>query len=146
MSLFYFSICLQVILLFYFEMITLVNLYPWNDLSNYTKKEKWMEALINGFVIFMSLCLYLTHIKILMFIAVVCYFVFFIMQLLVWWLPYLTGIHLKQFPKNLYDLHFRKTFKILPPIKDNIIPDAQHNVLQLITMATLLVSAISLFH
>ncbi len=91
------------------------------------------------------LALFLTNVFSLMVISVVGLFVFFMMQVLVWWLPYLTGVHVKQFPRSLYDSHFQETIKILPPVKDNIIPDAQHNMLQLLSLATVVVSAMSLF-
>lgn len=144
MTLFYFSVCLQILLFFYFEVITLIDLYPWNDISKYKRKEKWVEAIANGMILLLIFALFLTKTKLLMTIAIVCLLFFFSIQLLVWWLPYMTGIHLKQFPKSLYDSHFRETIKILPPIKDNIVPDAQHNVLQAMTFVTLFISTLSL--
>ncbi|KOS62083.1 hypothetical protein AN161_14805 [Lysinibacillus sp. FJAT-14222] len=66
------------------------------------------------------------------------------MQLLNWWMPYLTGKYLKQFPKTLYETHFKNTLKLLPPIKDHIIPDLQHNVLQIISLITFILSALVL--
>lgn len=146
MDLFRWAVTLQVLLLIYFESITLVNLYPWNDLSNYTFKEKVIEATTNGIVITLALGLFFTQIKGLMILSVMIWFVFLLMQLLVWWMPYVTGRHLKQFPMALYHTHFQATLKILPPIKNHIVPDAQHNVLQLISLVTFLVSTIALLH
>ncbi|RST72475.1 hypothetical protein D4T97_015545 [Siminovitchia acidinfaciens] len=139
------AICLQILLLLYFEVTTLVPLYPWNDLSKYSPKEKYTEATVNGLIMIIIIGLFITKIKWLMIISVVFWFIFLLMQLLTWWMPYLTGKHLKQFPKSLYESHFKNTVKFLPPIKDHIIPDAQHNVLQIITLLTLLISSISLF-
>lgn len=76
-------------------------------------------------------------------ISVLIWLLFLLMQFITWWMPYLTGRHLKQFPRELYDTHFQKTIKLLPPIKDHIIPDAQHNVLQILSLATFLISLIS---
>ncbi|QKG85492.1 hypothetical protein GXN76_14200 [Kroppenstedtia pulmonis] len=139
------AVALQVLLFIYFEVTTLFNLYPWNDLSAYSFREKIIEASVNGAVIILNLVLFISGITWLMIISVVFWFVYLLMQLLIWWMPYLTGKHLKQFPKTLYDTHFRKTVKWLPPIKEHIIPDAQHNVLQLITLATFILCAISIF-
>src|SRR5690606_12662084 len=97
------------------EVITLVNLYPWNDLSTYSFKEKITEATINGAIISASLALFISKAKWLMVVSVVFLFIFLLMQLLTWWMPYLTGKHLKQFPRTLYNTHFKKTFKLLPP-------------------------------
>ncbi|MBS2969162.1 hypothetical protein J9317_10350 [Metabacillus sp. KIGAM252] len=146
MSLFAFSILLQILLFFYFEATTLLNLYPWNDLAKYTNREKTLEAASNGLVILISMGLFISHIKWLMTISVIFWFIFLIMQLLTWWMPYLTGRHLKQFPKSLYETHFIRTIKILPRVKDHIVPDAQHNVLQFISLITVIVSALSIFY
>lgn len=145
MLLFYFALCLQVSLLLYFGLITLFNLYPWNDLSKYTTQDKLKEAIVNGLFLIACLVLFLTGVFSLMVISVFGFGIFFIMQMLVWWLPYLTGIHLKQFPRSLYESHFQETVKILPPRKDNIVPDAQHNLLQLLSLTTVVVSALTLF-
>jgi hypothetical protein len=122
------ALSLRILLFLYFEITTLVNLYPWNDLSKYSYKEKMIEATVNGAIIIFCLGLFITQIKWIMAISVVFWLVFFLMQLLNWWMPYLTGKHLKQFPKIVYDTHFKNTIKLLPPIKDHIIPDAQHNI------------------
>ncbi|MBD8006611.1 hypothetical protein [Bacillus norwichensis] len=139
------AIVLQILLFFYFEVTTLLNLFPWNDLSKYTRKEKFTEAITNGLFILLCIGLFATKVKWLMAISVMFYLIFLIMQILTWWMPYCTGIHLKQFPKSLYESHFKDTIKWLPPMKDHIIPDAQHNVLQLLSMITLIASSISLF-
>src|SRR5699024_100171 len=124
---------------------TLVDLYPWNDLSKYSLKETVLEATVNGIVMLLAFGLFVTKITWLMMISVIFWTVHLVMQLLNWWMPYLTRKHLKQFTKALYETHFQKTIKILPPIKDHIIPDAQHNVLQIITLGTVITSAIALF-
>lgn len=145
MDLLKFAIFSQILVFLYFEVTTLVNIYPWNDLSKYSKQEKIIEATVNGFIIILCLGLFITQIKWLMIISVVFWFVFLLMQLLTWWMPYLTGKHLKQFSKAQYETHFKNTLKLLPPIKDHIIPDAQHNVLQIISLITFFVSAFALF-
>jgi len=140
MSIFLWAVFLQVLLLIYFELTTLINLYPWNDLSKYSYQERLLEATINGIIIVIGIILFVTKVKWLMVISVVLWFAFLFMQLLTWWMPYLTGKHLKQFPRSLYDTHFQETLKILPPIKNHCIPDAQHNVLQLLSLATFVIS------
>lgn len=143
MDIFKWAVILQLLLLLYFEAITLLNLYPWNDLSKYTFKEKVIEATVNGAIIIFNAGLFTTKVKWLMMISIVFWFLFLLMQLLTWWMPYVTGKHLKQFRRTLYDTHFKETIKLLPPIKDHIIPDAQHNVLQFLTLITFIVSVMS---
>lgn len=108
---------LQIVLFIYFEVTTLINLYPWNDLSKYSHKERLLDATINGIIIIIGIILFVIKVKWLMVISIVL-FVFLFMQLLTWWMLYLTGKHLKQFPRSLYDTHFQETLKILPPIKN----------------------------
>src|SRR5699024_8948780 len=99
MSIFLWAVFLQVLLLIYFELTTLINLYPWNDLSKYSYQERLLEATINGIIIVIGIILFVTKVKWLMVISVVLWFAFLFMQLLTWWMPYLTGKHLKQFPR-----------------------------------------------
>src|SRR5699024_7470218 len=140
MELYYWAISFQVFLFIYFEITTLVNLYPWNDLAKYSLREKVTEAIVNGMIIIIGIGLFLTKIKGLMIFSVIIWLIYLLMQLLTWWMPYLTGKHLKQFSKTLYQTHFQETIKILPPIKNHIIPDAQHNILQLLSLAAFIVS------
>lgn len=143
MDLFIWALVMQLLLFIYFEIITLVPLYPWNDLSKYSTKEKVLEAATNGVIIVIGIGLFVTKIQLLMVISIVLWGLFLVMQLLTWWLPYITGKHLKQFSRELYDTHFEQTVKLLPRIKDHIIPDAQHLVLQVLTLSTLLTTAIA---
>lgn len=71
------AICLQILLLLYFEVTTLVPLYPWNDLSKYSPKEKYTEAIVNGLIIVINIGLFITMIKWLMIISVVFWFIFY---------------------------------------------------------------------
>ncbi len=143
LDIFLWAVILQVIMFFYFEVTTLINLFPWNDLSKYSYKERILEATVNGIIIIIGLALFVSKVKWLMVISASLWFAFLLMQLLTWWMPYLTGRHLKQFPKELYDTHFQETIKVLPPIKNHIIPDVQHNILQMITLATFVTSLIT---
>lgn len=65
-----------------FKVTTIFNLYPWNDLSKYSFREKMVEATGKGVIIFFSPGFFLSKIKSLMIISVVIYFVYLLMQLL----------------------------------------------------------------
>lgn len=134
------AIIFQILVFLYFEITTLVNVFPWNDLDKYTNRQKWIEGISNGIILLVCIGLFATKTSWGMGISLVFWVFFFIMQLLTWWMPYLTGKHLKQFPKTLYESHFSRTVKLLPPIKNHIIPDAQHNVLQLLSLVTIIFS------
>jgi len=142
-DLFIWALVMQVLLFIYFEITSLVPLFPWNDLSKYSTKEKVVEATSNGIIILLGIGLFITQVKALMILSAILWGLFLTMQLLTWWLPYLTGKHLKQFSRELYDTHFQQTVKLLPRIKDHIIPDAQHLVLQVLTLSTLLTTTIA---
>src|SRR5690625_2591920 len=143
---FTFAFISQIMLLVYFAVTTLINLYPWIDLSKYTPKEKITEAAVNAITIIIGNTFMISKKQALMVIAAIFCFLFLLVQLVDWWMPYITGKHLKQFPRELYDSHFQDTLKILPPIKEHIIPDAQHNVLQFLSLEVFIVSLLAIIN
>ncbi|KOP69034.1 hypothetical protein AMS62_19580 [Bacillus sp. FJAT-18019] len=53
-----------------------------------------------------------------------------------WWIPYFTG-----FPKSAkenYDRYFKRTYKILPQIKDHLTPDVEHMGVGILIVITLI--------
>jgi len=112
------AIIFQILVFLYFEITTLINLFPWNDVSkysatkmnrsnikqNYFTSSHWIVATKTGWGMGISLLFWVF---------------FFILQILTWWMPYLTGKHLKQFPRQLYYYHFSRTVKFFPHKKSS---------------------------
>ncbi|MEH7333527.1 hypothetical protein V7161_12875 [Neobacillus drentensis] len=66
-----------------------------------------------------------------------------IMHLFAWWLPYFFGFPLAV--KADYEKYFSRTYKILPPIKDHIIPDVEHIGVGVLLLTTLLIQSWYMF-
>src|SRR5690625_4642354 len=90
----------QIILLVYFEVTTLIHLYPWNYLYKYSRKEKITEATVNGITIIIGITLFISKKPVLMVIATIFWFLFLLVQLLNWWMPYITGKRFKTISKG----------------------------------------------
>ncbi len=63
-----------------------------------------------------------------------------------WWVPYLFGIFKNEVSKGLFQEHYAKNYSFLPPIKDHVvIPDAQHVVMETMTLAVIILSWTTVF-
>ena len=161
-------ICCQLALLVYHQVTTLFDFYPFNGSRNYTRKEKLAEAGSNGVLMSLAPIGFGFHIKGLMNFGVVYYFVLFAVEIIIWWIPYLTvpsgrwrGIYNRLLAcatsnfnagdtlehwKGIYRrLHFG-TITILPPRDDRPVPNLEHTILHVWTLVTALVTAGAYFH
>ena len=68
--------------------------------------------------------------------------VFLAGHLAFWWKPYLLGASPSH--RASYERLFARTLKLLPPIRDHPVPDAQHTVIGLFTVAMLASSMLGL--
>jgi hypothetical protein len=85
-----FALACQVVLLFYHQITTLVDLYPFNGARFYSGREHLAEAGIN--VVLMSLAPigYAFQFRGLMLYGAVYYVVLLIVEIIIWWVPYFT--------------------------------------------------------
>jgi hypothetical protein len=158
----------QLALLVYHQVTTLFDFYPFNGSRNYTRKEKLAEAGSNGVLMSLAPVGFGFHIKGLMNFGVVYYFVLFAVEIIIWWIPYLTvpsgrwrGIYNRLLAgatsnfdagdtlehwKGIYRrLHFG-TITVLPPRDDRPVPNLEHTILHVLTLITALVTATAYFH
>jgi hypothetical protein len=80
----------QLALLVYHQVTTLFDFYPFNGSRNYARHEKLAEAGVNGVLMSLPPIGFGFHIRGLMTFGVVYYFVLFSVELIIWWVPYLT--------------------------------------------------------
>jgi hypothetical protein len=105
-------------------VIDSVNLFPFNDVERKDKKTRKIEILMNYPPLFaISLCFFI-HTFVSMAIGTALTLIIFVMHLSAWWIPYLFGSSSRM--KHEYDRLFGRTYRFLPPIKDHIVPDAEH--------------------
>jgi hypothetical protein len=63
-------------------------------------------------------------------------------QLWIWWKPYALGAGSDW--QSIYSTVYLRTFKVLPADATHLAPDAQHLALQLLTLVTLIATAVAL--
>jgi hypothetical protein len=80
----------QLALLAYHQVTTLIDFYPFNGARNYVRREKLAECGVNGVLMLLPPIGFAFHISALRTFGVVYYFVLFAIELLIWWVPYLT--------------------------------------------------------
>ncbi len=158
----------QLTLLVYHQVTTLVDLFPFNGSRNYTRKEKLLECGVNGSLMLLPPIGFGFHIPALIHFGVVYYFVLFIIELIIWWIPYLTvpsarwrGTYNRllsfatlDFEKgdlsarwrDTYNRLHRGTITVLPARGDRPVPNLEHTILHAWTLITALVTAGAYFH
>lgn len=125
------AIVAQGIMLGYFILANHVRLYPWNNLI-----EPQLVSTLTGVVPFSIYILaFALNIRWLMFVGVVHSFIWLALQLWQWWLPYLfgpTALH-REFGWY-FENGYTETIRFLPSLGARPIPDAQHVVLELLSI------------
>jgi hypothetical protein len=160
-------LCCQLLLLTYHQITTLVDFYPFNGARHYTWKEKLGEAAFNAVLMSLPPIGFGFHIRGLMMFGLVYYFFLFAVELIIWWVLYLTepkgrwrviynrvlGAVMFNDPKGdaisrwheIYNRLHRGTIKVLPPCGDRPVPNFEHTILHAWTLVTAIVTAIAFF-
>lgn len=129
--------------LLYQIIIDFVPLFPFNDVQSRDKRLRKFEVLGNyPPVLLISFCFYFNH-SISLWIGYILVLITMLMHIFTWWIPYLFG-----FPNSVrsdYQKYFSRTYKFLPPIKNHIIPDAEHVGVGLLLLIIIIVQSIYMF-
>ncbi len=128
------TIIFQCILLAYHQFTTWIDLFPFNGVRFYTRKERLIECASNGILMGLPIIGFLFNLRSLMNFGVVYYFILFILEIKTWWLPYWFSVSEKW--KEEYAKIHAKTLIILPKIRKNPIPNLEHMILHGITLLT----------
>ncbi len=75
--------------------------------------------------------------------SAIAFFVLFCLEVANWWVPYLFGVHPWEIDREAYAHQFSRTVRFLPAIGDRNVPDAQHVVLNAVTLFASVGSAIA---
>jgi hypothetical protein len=132
------ALTINIIHLAYHQITTNVDLFPFNNIRHYTTKQRLMEVGINGVIMmFPVVALSLQNKKM---IEISCWVlgVTLVMEFMAWWRHYLFGP--TQEWKTNYNKIFAPTIKVLPPIKENPIPNLEHCILHTITLIAFIVT------
>lgn len=139
MTLHYLTVLLVSILLLYHQVTTWVPLFPWNDVEKYSRKELLLEAGINGLLMGTGLlCLLNKNAGFAHWYPLIYFPFLFIGECVDWWIPYFSESFAKKRKIWDYDAKFSRTFKLIPHAPGKRTPDANHTVLHLLTIITVI--------
>jgi hypothetical protein len=137
------TISLQLLVLLFHQITTLFDLYPFNNVREYTIKERIAEGLINGSIMVVPVIGFWWHVQWMMTASLVIYPVLLLGEYLNCWRPYFFGA--TEAWQKTYDRLFRKTIIVLPPIKHHPIPNLEHTLLYALTVMAAIVTYIYYF-
>lgn len=138
---------LNVVHLVYHQVTTNFDFFPFNNIRHYKTSERIAEAGLNALTMgFPVLALALRSQKM---IGVSCWVLGFLAvgEFLSWWPYYFWGTPrwMRKW-QEVYDRTHKHTLKFLPPIKDHPIPNLEHCILHVMTLATLAVTMVYYFN
>ena len=84
------AIVCQVLLLAYHQITTLVDFYPFNAARNYSRSERLAEVGVNAVLMVLPPVGFIFRLNGLMLFGVIYYFVLLFIEIIIWWVPYLT--------------------------------------------------------
>ena len=153
----------QVALLAFHQITTFFDLAPFNGARNYSKTERAGEMGVNAVLMLLAPIGFAFHVKGLMIYGVIYYFVLFTIELVIWWVPYLTvprglwrrlcnyalalgtsdfasGDTLDRWYVTYERLH-SKTIIVVPRRAGRVVPNLEHMLLHGLTLMTAVVTA-----
>jgi len=127
----------------YHQLTSNFDFFPFNNIRNYTAVQRIAEVSVN--FITMGFPVVAIFLKNHTLTGVACWFLGFLLcgEYLAWWKPYLFGATDKW--KNIYNKIHKDTIILLPPIKDNPVPNLEHCILHVLTLLTFIVTVMYYF-
>lgn len=155
----------QLLLLAYHQITSWFDFHPFNGVRNYSRQEKFAEVGVNAVLMGLPPIGFGFHLRGLMLFGVIYYFVLFVAELIIWWIPYFTvptggwrivynralalatsnfaaGDTLSHWVEIHQRLH-RDTITVLPLREGRPVPNLEHMILHAWTLVTALVTLIA---
>ncbi|MBS1988095.1 hypothetical protein JST56_03805 [Candidatus Dependentiae bacterium] len=128
----------QVFHLVYHQVTTIFDLYPFNNIKSYTRKQQLLECGSCAFAMGIPIFATLFGGKIMAGVSVVLFILLLMGEYFTWWKPYFFGP--TELWKTVYNKKFKSTIIILPAINDHPIPNLEHLILHSITVVTFILT------
>jgi hypothetical protein len=131
---------LQVLTLVFHQVTTHLDLHPFNNIRLYGRKERLTEASVNGAVMALPILLLVVDRPVTVLVSAVLFTLLFAMEVLMWWLPYVSGRSLPaltQGDETWEQMHarvFASTVTVLPQIRSHPTPNLEHTLLHTCTL------------
>jgi hypothetical protein len=139
MHLHIFTIIIALLLLIYHQVTTWLPLFPWNDVEKYSRKELILEAGTNGLLMGLgALCIIRGNTGFFHYYPLIYYPFLLSGEFFQWWLPYFSEKFSRSGINFDYDALFSRTTKLIAHKTGKRTPDANHIVLHLITLITVI--------
>ena len=132
------AIALQILLVAYHQVTTLVDFYPFNGVRFYKWRERLLEAGFNLALMTPSPVGFIFGWSWLMRFGVAYYFILLACECATWWLPYFFGGSPKW--EEIYARVQGQTHSVLPRRGKNPAPNVEHLILMALTLATAIVT------
>jgi len=132
----------QLGMLIYFTIDNHVNLYPWNYLRSPAAE---LPSTLAAWIPFSLIMLaFAFRLRWGMLIGTVYAYVWLLLQIRQWWIPYLFGRTRLHRDFTWYHEHgYAETLKVLPPIGERPVPDLQHTALQLLSLLVVVTATVA---
>lgn len=129
-------------MLAYFVITNHINLYPWNNLDEAGSQ---LSSTLTGLIPFSIYALaFLFRWRWIMLIGTVHSYIWLLLQLRQWWLPYLFGSTPLHRSFDWFTEHgYEDTVSFLPAIGNRPVPDAQHIVLELLSLLVVITTTVA---
>jgi hypothetical protein len=135
----YLAVSFAILVLVYHQLTTWLPLYPWNDISKYTIKELLLEGGTNCLLMGIGLlCIVIGNHGFYHYYPLFYYPFLLTGEIFQWWLPYFSKKFARSQVNFEYETRFSHTTKIIPHKEGRRTPDANHILLHLITVITVI--------
>jgi len=132
------AIMLQIVHLLYNQVATLFDLFPFNGVRAYSRRERLTEAGVNGAIMVLPVAGYLSRVPFLMEAGLLSLLVLLLGEIATWWIPYFFGGSPKWV--EIYSRVHSRTITPLPRRGSNPVPNWEHLILMGLTLLTTIVS------
>ncbi len=132
------AVGLAAFLLVYHQITSWVPLFPWNDVERFSRKERLMETSFNGLLMGTGLvCLIVGNSGFSHWYPLIYYPFLFVGECMDWWIPYFSESFAQARKIWDYDAKYGRTLKWIAHEQGRRTPDANHMVLHLGTVLTI---------
>lgn len=136
------ALVMQLLLVAYWLTIQVVDLSPFNDIAAGPAADALRARIaITALPLIALAAIFALGLQALGMLSVAGYAIYLALQLWMWWKPYIWGASTDQ--QAAYAASFAKTLKVLPAYGARLPPDAQHIVLHVLALVTLIVTAMA---
>jgi hypothetical protein len=133
----YLAAATTLLLLVYHQITTWFPLFPWNDIDNLSRKDILLEAGTNGILMGLGIaCMIHANTGFYHYYPLIYYPFLLSGEFFQWWFPFFSVRFSKSSINFDYERRYARTVKFIRARAGVRVPDANHTVLHILTLAT----------